>query len=174
MRFTVADIPCRNLSSSSLIFRVVAPGGGLAVTGAAAVACATAALDLHKKGWTLHQLRHSALQHLAVDGRTAPELQAKSRHQQHLASLGRYVQLGEQTSGPRSPPMPTQPLAANLADPMTGGHPHRTVGGGNSARAGPLTPLVVRLLLKLRCQKSQPRSPAVGGGSSPSCCFTIS
>jgi hypothetical protein len=34
--------------------------------------------------------------------------------------------------------------------PMTGGHPHRTVGGGNSARAGPLTPLVVRLLLKLR------------------------
>jgi integrase len=59
---------------------------------------ATAALDPHKKGWTLHQLRHSALQHLAVDGRTAPELQAKSRHQQHLASLGRYVQLGEQTS----------------------------------------------------------------------------
>jgi hypothetical protein len=41
--------------------------------------------------------RHSALQHLAADGRTAPELQAKSRHQ-HLASLGRYVRLGEQTS----------------------------------------------------------------------------
>ena len=40
---------------------------------------------------------HSALQHLAADGRTAPELQAKSRHQ-HLASLGRYVRLGEQTS----------------------------------------------------------------------------
>ena len=50
-----------------------------------------------KKGWTLHQLRHSALQHLAADGRTAPELQAKSRHL-HLGSLGRYVQLGEQTS----------------------------------------------------------------------------
>ncbi|MEN3540977.1 hypothetical protein AAH991_38090 [Microbispora sp. ZYX-F-249] len=30
-------------------------------------------------------------------GRTAPELQAKSRHQ-HLASLGRYVRLGEETS----------------------------------------------------------------------------
>jgi site-specific recombinase XerC len=30
-------------------------------------------------------------------GRTAPELQAKSRHL-HLGSLGRYVQLGEQTS----------------------------------------------------------------------------
>jgi integrase len=58
---------------------------------------ATADLDPHKKGRTLHQLRHSALQHLAADGRTAPELQAKSRHQ-HLASLGRYVQLGEQTS----------------------------------------------------------------------------
>ena len=54
-------------------------------------------LDPHKQGWTLHQLRHSALQHLAADGRTAPELQAKSRHL-HLGSLGRYVQLGEQTS----------------------------------------------------------------------------
>jgi hypothetical protein len=58
---------------------------------------ATAAHDPHKQGWTLHQLRHSALQHLAADGRTAPELQAKSRHL-HLGSLGRYVQLGEQTS----------------------------------------------------------------------------
>jgi integrase len=50
---------------------------------------ATTALDPHGTGWTL--------QHLAVDGRTAPELQAKSRHL-HLGSLGRYVQLGEQTS----------------------------------------------------------------------------
>ncbi|MFI6742721.1 tyrosine-type recombinase/integrase [Nonomuraea sp. NPDC050451] len=58
---------------------------------------ATAQLDPHRQGWTLHQLRHSALQHLAQAGRTAPELQAKSRHQ-HLASLGRYVQLGEETS----------------------------------------------------------------------------
>jgi len=61
---------------------------------------ATADCDPHKQGWTLHQLRHStssALQHLAADGRTAPELQAKSRHL-HLGSLGRYVQLGEQTS----------------------------------------------------------------------------
>ncbi|MEU8280191.1 hypothetical protein ACFYOK_35425 [Microbispora bryophytorum] len=37
------------------------------------------------------------LQHLAQAGRTAPELRAKSRHQ-HLASLGRYVRLGEETS----------------------------------------------------------------------------
>ncbi|MEU6718995.1 hypothetical protein ABZ897_46665 [Nonomuraea sp. NPDC046802] len=58
---------------------------------------ATATLDPHRQGWTLHQLRHSASQHLAQAGRTAPELQAKSRHQ-HLASLGRYVRLGEETS----------------------------------------------------------------------------
>ncbi|MGI5291400.1 tyrosine-type recombinase/integrase [Nonomuraea polychroma] len=58
---------------------------------------ASAMLDPHRRGWTLHQLRHSALQHLAQAGRTAPELQAKSRHQ-HLASLGRYVRLGEETS----------------------------------------------------------------------------
>jgi hypothetical protein len=36
-------------------------------------------------------------QHLAQTGRTAPELQAKSRHQQ-LVSLGLYVRLGEETS----------------------------------------------------------------------------
>ncbi|MFI7059181.1 tyrosine-type recombinase/integrase [Streptosporangium canum] len=58
---------------------------------------ATAKLDPHGRGWTLHQLRRSALQHLAADGRTAPELQSKSRHQ-HLAGLGRYVQLGAATS----------------------------------------------------------------------------
>lgn len=46
---------------------------------------------------TIQQLRHSALQHLAANGRTAPELQAKPRHQ-HLGSLGRYVRLGEETS----------------------------------------------------------------------------
>lgn len=58
---------------------------------------ASATVDPHEAGWSLHQLRHSALQHLAQAGRTAPELQAKSRHQ-HLASLGRYVRLGEETS----------------------------------------------------------------------------
>jgi integrase len=50
----------------------------------------------HGDGWTLQQLRHNALTHLAAAGRTAPELQAKSRHQ-HLSSLGRYVRLGEET-----------------------------------------------------------------------------
>ncbi|GIH78267.1 hypothetical protein [Planobispora longispora] len=58
---------------------------------------ATRALDPHGNGWTLHQLRHSALQHLADAGRTAAELQAKSRHA-HLASLGAYVRLCEHTS----------------------------------------------------------------------------
>ncbi|WTL69344.1 site-specific integrase [Streptosporangium sp. NBC_01495] len=58
---------------------------------------ASTKLDPHGDGWTLHQLRHSALQHLAQVGRTAPKLQAKSRHQ-HLSSLGRYVRLGEETS----------------------------------------------------------------------------
>ncbi|MGB6164261.1 MAG: site-specific integrase [Pseudonocardiaceae bacterium] len=53
--------------------------------------------DPHGIGWTLHQLRHSALGHLAASGRSAPELQAKSRHK-HLATLGHYVRLGEETS----------------------------------------------------------------------------
>ncbi|GAA3102250.1 tyrosine-type recombinase/integrase [Streptosporangium carneum] len=58
---------------------------------------ASAQLDQHRQGWTSHQLRHSALQHLAQAGRTAPELQARSRHQ-HLASLGRYVRLEDVAS----------------------------------------------------------------------------
>ncbi|WP_245930236.1 tyrosine-type recombinase/integrase [Allonocardiopsis opalescens] len=53
--------------------------------------------DPHGQGWTLHQLRHSALKHLAAEGRSAPELQAKSRHA-HLATLGKYVRLGEETA----------------------------------------------------------------------------
>ncbi|SDL28762.1 RNA polymerase subunit sigma-70 [Nonomuraea jiangxiensis] len=57
---------------------------------------ASARLDPHGRGWTLHQLRHSALRHLAQAGHTAPELRAKSRHQ-HLASLGRYVRRGDET-----------------------------------------------------------------------------
>ncbi|WP_217370792.1 tyrosine-type recombinase/integrase [Nonomuraea antri] len=58
---------------------------------------ASAELDPHGEGWTPHQLRHSALTHLAAAGHTAPELRAKSRHQ-HLSGLGRYVRLGEETS----------------------------------------------------------------------------
>ena len=58
---------------------------------------ASALHDSHGAGWTLHQLRHSALRHLAASGRSAPELQAKSRHK-HLATLGHYVRLGEEPS----------------------------------------------------------------------------
>jgi len=53
--------------------------------------------DPHGQGYTLHQLRHSGLKHLAEKGRSAFELQAKSRHK-HLGTLGHYVQLGEETS----------------------------------------------------------------------------
>ena len=41
-------------------------------------------------GWTLHQLRHSSLTHLAEDGVDVALLKAKSRHQS-LRSLERYV-----------------------------------------------------------------------------------
>ena len=58
---------------------------------------ASMAHDPHGTGYTLHQLRHSGLTHLAAKGRSAPELQAKSRHR-HLGTLGIYVQLGEETS----------------------------------------------------------------------------
>jgi hypothetical protein len=49
-----------------------------------------------QEGPTLHQLRHSPSSTWPPTDRR-PELQAKSRHL-HLGSLGRYVQLGEQTS----------------------------------------------------------------------------
>lgn len=41
-------------------------------------------------GWTLHQLRHSALTHLAEEGVPLPLLMAKSRHES-LRTLQRYV-----------------------------------------------------------------------------------
>jgi hypothetical protein len=57
----------------------------------------SASIDPPGKAWTLHKLRHPALTHPAAAGRTAPEPQAKSRHQQ-LANLGLYVRLREGTS----------------------------------------------------------------------------
>jgi integrase/recombinase XerD len=44
-------------------------------------------------GWTLHQLRHSALTHLAEQNVSLPLLMAKSRHAS-LRSLQRYVRPG--------------------------------------------------------------------------------
>jgi integrase len=45
------------------------------------------------RGWTLHQLRHSALTHLAEEGVNLPLLMAKSGHQ-NLRSLQRYARPG--------------------------------------------------------------------------------
>ena len=51
------------------------------------------ALFRNASGWTLHQLRHSALTHLGERGVGAPLLKAKSRHRS-LRSLDRYVRPG--------------------------------------------------------------------------------
>ena len=51
------------------------------------------ALFRKASGWTLHQLRHSALTHLGERGVGAPLLKAKSRHRS-LRSLDRYVRPG--------------------------------------------------------------------------------
>lgn len=48
---------------------------------------ASTAHDPHGVGYTLHQLRHSGLTHLAAKGRSAPELQAKSRHPRHARPI---------------------------------------------------------------------------------------
>ncbi len=52
-----------------------------------------AELFAHHTGRTLHQLRHSALTHLAEDGVNGPLLMAVSRHQS-LRSLQRYARPG--------------------------------------------------------------------------------
>lgn len=62
-----------------------------------------------RPGWTLHRLRHSALTHLGANGRTAVELQAKSRHAS-LRTCGRYVTPAPNWP-PTSPPRPTPPHA---------------------------------------------------------------
>lgn len=49
-----------------------------------------ASLKVASRGWTLHQLRHSALTHLAEEGVNLPLLMAKSGHQ-NLRSLQRYA-----------------------------------------------------------------------------------
>jgi integrase/recombinase XerC len=50
-------------------------------------------LKVSTGGWTLHQLRHSALTHLAEAGVNLPLLMAKSGHQ-NLRSLQRYARPG--------------------------------------------------------------------------------
>jgi hypothetical protein len=53
-------------------------------------------------GWTLHQLRHSAITHLAEADVGVALLMAKSRHTS-LRSLGRYARPGPETG--KSPTM---------------------------------------------------------------------
>jgi integrase len=50
-------------------------------------------LRISKNGWTLHQLRHSALTHLAEAGVNLPLLMAKSGHQ-NIRSLQKYARPG--------------------------------------------------------------------------------
>lgn len=56
-------------------------------------ATATALLADGESGWTLHQLRHSALTHAAEDGTNTPMLLARSRHAS-IRSLERYARPG--------------------------------------------------------------------------------
>ena len=54
---------------------------------------AAAEFKRHSGGWTLHQLRHSSLTHLAEAGASAVMLQAKSRHRD-LRTLSVYSRPG--------------------------------------------------------------------------------
>ena len=63
-------------------------------TGQARLSYRTAAAEFRKhSGWTLHQLRHSSLTHLAEAGASAVMLQAKSRHRD-LRTLSVYTRPG--------------------------------------------------------------------------------
>ena len=64
-------------------------------TGQARLGYRTAAAEFrkHSGGWTLHQLRHSSLTHLAEAGASAVMLQAKSRHRD-LRTLSVYTRPG--------------------------------------------------------------------------------
>ena len=64
-------------------------------TGQARLSYRTAAAEFrkHSGGWTLHQLRHSSLTHLAESGASAVMLQAKSRHRD-LRTLSVYTRPG--------------------------------------------------------------------------------
>ena len=66
-----------------------------AATGQARLSYRTAAAEFrrHSGAWTLHQLRHSSLTHLAEAGASAVMLQAKSRHRD-LRTLSVYTRPG--------------------------------------------------------------------------------
>jgi integrase/recombinase XerD len=70
-----------------------------------------------RTGWTLHQLRHSALTHAAEDGTNLPLLLARSRHAS-VRSLERYAR-----PGPRRWPA-TWPRSTRHADGRDPPAPH--------------------------------------------------
>ncbi len=75
--------------------RTAPPRDVYAPTGQARLSYRTAAAEFrkHSGGWTLHQLRHSSLTHLAEAGASAVMLQAKSRHRD-LRTLSVYARPG--------------------------------------------------------------------------------
>jgi hypothetical protein len=81
---------------------------------------ATAVHDLHKKGWTHHQLGHSAIQHRAADGRTAPSSRPNPGICTWAASAG--TSSSANRPPPRSPPM--QAAVTIVA------HEHKRLGRG--------------------------------------------
>ena len=75
---------------------------------------ASKAVDPHKKGWTLHQLRHSAFQHLAADGCTAPSSRPSPATSTWPASAATSASASRPP--PASPPKPTRPPAVAPAN----------------------------------------------------------
>jgi integrase len=69
-----------------------------------------AALFHQATGWTLHQLRHSALTHEAEDGTNTPMLLARSRHAS-VRSLERYARPSPRRSPATSPAVTRLPAA---------------------------------------------------------------
>jgi hypothetical protein len=87
-----------------------------------------------RTGWTLHQLRHSALTHAAEDGTNLPLLLARSRHAS-VRSLERYARPGPEAVAPATSPRPTRHVAAR--DPPA----PQLEAGRRSRRGGPHSPV---------------------------------
>ena len=82
-------VPLRRLPTRAAPALDLDPG-----TGRARLSYRRAAALFHQHtGWSLHQLRHSALTHAAEDGTNLPLLLARSRHAS-IRSLERYARPG--------------------------------------------------------------------------------
>jgi integrase/recombinase XerD len=72
-------------------------------------------------GWTLHQLRHSALTHAAEDGTNLPLLLARSRHAS-VRSLERYAHPGPEAAARHLAGTPPRPASfQQVGGRMVGG-----------------------------------------------------